>query len=79
MKILNEIVLILKSKNIQFYIAGAIGPVMDSLFKSGVAKAIGGQHFFANTQQAFLYFINKNPKNKIEEKISLQANTEILE
>ncbi|MFQ3351343.1 MAG: SulP family sulfate permease [Candidatus Marivariicella framensis] len=79
MKILNEIVLTLKSKNIQFYIAGAIGPVVDSLFKSGVAKAIGSQHFFANTQQAFAYFKNKNPKNKIEEKISLQANTEILE
>ena len=79
MKTLNEIVLTLKSKNIQFYIAGAIGPVVDSLFKSGVAKAIGSQHFFANTQQAFAYFKNKNPKNKIEEKISLQANTEILE
>ena len=79
MKILNEIVLILKSKRIQFYVAGAIGPVVDSLFKSGVAKAIGSQHFFANTQQAFAYFKNKNPKNKIEEKISLQANTEILE
>jgi SulP family sulfate permease len=79
MKILNEIVLTLKSKNIQFYIAGAIGPVVDSLFKSGVSKAIGSQHFFANTQQAFAYFKNKNPKNKIEEKISLQANTEILE
>ena len=79
MKTLNEIVLTLKSKNIQFYIAGAIGPVVDSLFKSGVAKAIGSQYFFANTQQAFAYFKNKNPKNKIEEKISLQANTEILE
>ena len=79
MKTLNEIVLTLKSKNIQFYIAGAIGPVVDSLFKSGVSKAIGSQHFFANTQQAFAYFKNKNPKNKIEEKISLQANTEILE
>jgi len=79
MKTLNEIVLILKSKRIQFYVAGAIGPVVDSLFKSGVAKAIGSQHFFANTQQAFAYFKNKNPKNKIEEKISLQANTEILE
>lgn len=79
MKTLNEIVLTLKSKNIQFYIAGAIGPVVDSLFKSGVSKAIGSQHFFANTQQAFAFFKNKNPKNKIEEKISLQANTEILE
>ncbi len=79
MKTLNEIVLILKSKRIEFYVAGAIGPVVDSLFKSGVAKAIGNQHFFANTQQAFSYFKNKNPKNKIEEKISLQANTEILE
>ena len=79
MKTLNEIVLILKSKRIEFYVAGAIGPVVDSLFKSGVAKAIGSQHFFANTQQAFAYFKNKNPKNKIEEKISLQANTEILE
>ncbi|MBQ22486.1 MAG: sodium-independent anion transporter [Flavobacteriales bacterium] len=79
MKILNEIISILKSKNIRFYMAGAIGPVMDSLFQSGVAKAIGGHHFFANTQQAFLYFLNKNPKNKIEKKISLQANKEILE
>ena len=79
MKILNEIISILKSKNIKFYMAGAIGPVMDSLFKSGVAKAIEGQHFFANTQQAFSYFLNKNPKNKIEKKISLQANKEILE
>ena len=79
MKILNEIILLLKSNNINFYMAGAIGPVMDSLFKSGVAKVIGEQHFFANTQQAFSYFIYKNPQNKIEEKISLQANTKNLE
>jgi SulP family sulfate permease len=79
MKILNEIILILKSKNIQFYVAGAIGPVVDSLFKSGVAKNIGGKLFFANTQQAFKYYIHKNPKSKIEKKISLQANLEILE
>ena len=78
MKTLNEIILILKSKNIKFYMSGAIGPVMDSLFKSGLVKAIGGHSFFANTQQAFSYFINKNPQNKIEEKISLQANKEIL-
>ena len=79
MKTLNEIILILKSNNINFYMAGVIGPVMDSLFKSGVAKAIGEKHFFANTQQAFSYFFCKNPQNKIEEKISLQANTKILE
>ena len=79
MKILNEIVIILKSKEIEFYLAGTIGPVVDSLFRSGVSKVIGGQYFFANIQQAFAYFKNKNPKNKFEEKISLQANKEILE
>ena len=79
MKILSEIVNILRLKGIDFYVAGAIGPVMDSLVRSGIARKIGGQYFFANTQQAFAYFINKNPQNKIEEKISLQANQEILE
>tara|TARA_B100001057_G_scaffold270457_1_gene270641 strand:+ start:1891 stop:3621 length:1731 start_codon:yes stop_codon:yes gene_type:complete len=79
MKIISEIVNILRLKGIDFYVAGAIGPVMDSLVRSGIARKIGGQYFFANTQQAFAYFINKNPQNKIEEKISLQANLEILE
>ena len=79
MKIISEIVNILRLKGIDFYVAGAIGPVMDSLVRSGIARKIGGQYFFANTQQAFAYFFNKNPQNKIEEKISLQANLEILE
>ena len=79
MKTLSEIVNILRLKKIDLYVAGAIGPVMDSLVRSGIARKIGGQYFFANTQQAFTYFINKNPQNKIEEKISLQANLEILE
>ena len=79
MKIISEIVNILRLKGIDFYVAGAIGPVMDSLVRSGIARKIGGQYFFANTQQAFAYFTNKNPQNKIEEKISLQANLEILE
>tara|TARA_B100001057_G_scaffold494339_1_gene590676 strand:+ start:3818 stop:5551 length:1734 start_codon:yes stop_codon:yes gene_type:complete len=79
MKTLSEILNILRLKGINFYVAGAIGPVMDSLVRSGLARKIGGQYFFANTQQAFAYFLNKNPQNKIEEKISLQANLEILE
>ena len=79
MKTLSEIVNILRLKEIDLYVAGAIGPVMDSLVRSGIARKIGGQYFFANTQQAFAFFLNKNPQNKIEEKISLQANLEILE
>ena len=58
----------MKSKNIQFLIF--LGLLLIIFF--GAAKAIGSQHFFANTQQAFAYFKNKNPKNKIEEKILLK-------
>ena len=74
-KTLKQIIDILNSKGVKFYMAGAIGPVRDSLFRSGVAKTIGGQHFFANTQQAFAYFAFNKSKSQIEEKISLQTNT----
>ncbi len=70
---LKRIVEDLKQKNIQFLIAGAIGPTRDIFYTSGLIDIIGKENLFIRTFEAVEYCASNNVKSKIQERISLQS------
>ena len=69
-KVINE----LKNKNIQFFVAGAIGPIRDIFSKSELMELIGENHLFVCTQDAYTSYKKPTSKTKTQEIISLQTN-----
>ena len=63
----------LRSKHINFVVAGAIGPTRDILYKSGLIHDIGQENLFVKTSEAFEHCQNLSRKTAIEEKVSLQS------
>ncbi|QLG46152.1 SulP family inorganic anion transporter [Costertonia aggregata] len=51
-KVIKEI----HEKNLQFYIAGAIGPTRDIIFSSGIVKELNKEFLFVKTKDAVAYF-----------------------
>lgn len=65
----------LKSEDITFVVAGAIGPTRDILYSSGLINDIGKEHLFVKTNEAFEHCKLLNKKTAVEEKISLQTKS----
>ncbi len=63
----------LRNNNLQFYIAGAIGPTRDIIFSSGIIDALSKECLFVKTREAVAFF--DNPKNipDFREKIAHQS------
>ena len=57
---LEEMLQFLKNKNITFNVSGAIGPVRDLLYKSGVMQKIGIENQFLEVHDAVLFHESKN-------------------
>ncbi|UII77369.1 sulfate permease [Flagellimonas sp. HMM57] len=72
---MERIVLDLRARNIQFFIAGAIGPTRDIFYSSGLINSIGKKNLFARTFEAVTYCSDQKERSKIEKKISLQSKT----
>lgn len=68
----------LKSEDITFVVAGAIGPTRDILYSSGLINDIGKEHLFVKTNEAFEHCKLLNKKTAVEEKISLQTKSAIM-
>lgn len=71
--VLKQLVKDLKSKGIQFIIAGAIGPTRDIIFSSGLIDTIGTENLFVKVYEAYDHCNNASKKTAIQEKISLQT------
>lgn len=72
---LERIVKDLKSKKIQFIIAGAIGPTRDIFHSSELIHVIGKENLFVRTYEAVDYCSQKKERSKIQDKITLQSKT----
>ncbi len=70
---LKQIILELQHQNIQFLIAGAIGPTRDILHSSGLIETIGQENLFVRTHEAVDYCESLKTKTSIQQKISLQT------
>ncbi|TPN86870.1 SulP family inorganic anion transporter [Aquimarina algicola] len=68
-----QIIKELKNKNIQFMVAGAIGPTRDILFSSGLIHAIGKENLFVKTYEAYEHCNHSIQKTALQKKIALQT------
>jgi len=60
------------SRNIQFYIAGAIGPTRDIIFSSGIINELDKEYLFVQTKEAVAYFDNPNSVSIVGSKVAYQ-------
>jgi sulfate permease, SulP family len=74
---LHDLVEELKSLGVTFFLANMIGPVRDTLFRSGLVKQIGADHFFLTVADAWDAALEGRMNIKKEEQeIVLQNNIE---
>jgi SulP family sulfate permease len=59
-------------RNIQFYIAGAIGPTRDIIFNSGIINELHREFLFVRTNEAVAYFDNPDSVSVIGAKLAFQ-------
>lgn len=71
---LNEMINDLDEKGIELYIASAIGPVRDSLKRSGILQAMGDTNFFFDLSDAIAFYKNDNRQKKHREFSPVQTN-----
>ncbi len=69
-----EISKTLKSKNVRFMIAGAIGPARDIIFSSKIIQNIGRNNLFVNTKAAVKEFDSILKSSNIRIKVTEQNN-----
>jgi SulP family sulfate permease len=63
----------LHNRNLQFYIAGAIGPTRDIIFSSGIIDALNKEFLFVKTSEAVAYFDDAGNIPDFREKIAHQS------
>jgi SulP family sulfate permease len=59
-------------KDIEFYIAGAIGPTRDIIFSSGIITELHKEYLFVKTKEAVAYFDNPNSISIVGSKVAYQ-------
>ena len=69
---IEKIVLDLKEQGIVFKIAGAIGPLRDIFYRSGLVEVIGQSNIYVRTAEAYEDSLNKIERQPIQSKVSLQ-------
>ncbi len=62
----------LHTKDISFYIAGAIGPTRDIIFNSGIIKELGRECLFVETKEAVAYYDNPKAISEIGSRLAHQ-------
>lgn len=75
---LERVILELRGKNIQFKIAGAIGPTRDILHQSGIIAILGEENLFAQTFEAVDSCFKTLERSSIQKKVSLQTKKKSL-
>lgn len=75
---LEQVILELRKKGIQFMIAGAIGPTRDILHSSGIIGILGSENIFAQTFEAVESCSNVLERSTIQKKVSLQTKKKSL-
>lgn len=67
-KVIGEI----RTRGIEFYIAGAIGPARDIIFNSEIITALKKEHLFIKTHEAVAYFDNPHAVSVVGSKVAYQ-------
>lgn len=70
--VLANVIKEINDKGISFYMAGAIGPTRDIIFKSDIIKNLGGENLFVKTHEAVDFIDNGKSRSEVQEKIVKQ-------
>src|SRR5690606_34000332 len=60
------------SRNIDFFITGAIGPATDIIFSSGIIKELHKEYLFVRITEAVDYFVNPASISELRMKVAIQ-------
>ena len=73
-RMLTKVIKKIRQDGIQFYIAGAIGPTRDIIFRSGISKVLPKEFLFVKIKEAVAYFDDPENASVIHEKVAYQRN-----
>lgn len=71
-QLLKRLVEDLQARGITLMVAGAIGPLRDILYSSGLINQIEKEHLFVSTAEAYEYCVASSEKSEIENKVATQ-------
>ena len=72
---IKKLIVELEEREIEFYIAGAIGPTRDIIFSSGIIDLMKRENLFVKTSAAVTYFNNPDITEGLGIKIAHQNKT----
>jgi len=73
-RMLIKVIKKIRNDGIQFYIAGAIGPTRDIIFRSGISKVLPRKFLFVKIKEAVAYFDNPENASVNHERVAYQRN-----
>ena len=73
-RMLTKVIKKIRQDGIQFYIAGAIGPTRDIIFRSGISKVLPKEFLFVKIKEAVAYFDDPENASVTHEKVAYQRN-----
>ncbi|WP_425629434.1 SulP family inorganic anion transporter [Cellulophaga lytica] len=73
-QMLEKVIKEIHEKNIQFYVAGAIGPARDIIFTSGIITELHREFLFVKTSEAVTYFDEPKEISMLRAKVAHQKN-----
>ncbi|MBT8185727.1 MAG: sulfate permease [Eudoraea sp.] len=65
----------LRDQNIAFFVAGAIGPTRDIIFRSGIIEVLKKEFLFVRTKEAVAYFDDPSSVSAIGSKLAYEYKT----
>ena len=71
-QLLARIIEEIHNRGIQFYIAGAIGPTRDVIFRSQIINVLQKEFLFVETKEAVHYFDNPKPETSVGRMVAYQ-------
>ena len=69
---LTKVIREIHERDINFYIAGAIGPTRDIIFSSGIITELHREYLFVKTKEAVAYFDNPDSVSLVGSKVAYQ-------
>ena len=71
-QMLKQVIKEIHDRDLQFYIAGAIGPTRDIIFSSGIIEELRKEYLFVKTKEAVAYFDDPNCLSDLQGKVAYQ-------
>ena len=73
-RMLTKVIKKIRNDGIEFYIAGAIGPTRDIIFRSGISDVLPRKFLFVKIKEAVAYFDDPDNASVSHEKVAYQRN-----